>query len=144
MSLTGPYDDANIFAKILRGELPCVKAFEDEVALAFMDIFPQGRGHALVIPKGVQARNLLDFPPDKLGPYMQRVQRVARALDKALAPDGLQIMQFNGATAGQTVFHLHFHIIPRWEGAALAGHGHARRADDAELAEIARAIATAM
>ncbi|MBL8550170.1 MAG: HIT family protein [Hyphomonadaceae bacterium] len=144
MSLTGTYDDANIFAKILRGELPCIKAFEDEVALAFMDIFPQGRGHTLVIPKGAQARNLLDFPAEMFGPYLERVQRVARAVTAALEPDGFQILQFNGAPAGQTVFHLHFHIIPRWDSVALAGHGHARRADDAELQDIARAIAAAM
>jgi histidine triad (HIT) family protein len=144
MSLTGTYDDSNIFAKILRGELPCIKAFEDDVALAFMDIFPQGRGHTLVIPKGVAARNLLDFPAEKFGPYLERVQRVARAITVALKPDGFQILQFNGAPAGQTVFHLHVHIIPRWDGANLPGHGAARRSDDAELSEIARAIAAAM
>jgi histidine triad (HIT) family protein len=144
MSLNGPYDDLNIFAKILRGEMPCVKIWEDEVALAFMDIFPQSRGHALVIPKGVKARNLLDFPPDKLGPYLERVQRLAKAAAAALKPDGLTLMQFNGAAGGQSVFHLHFHVIPRWDGVPLAGHGHGRRADDEELEKLARAIATAM
>jgi histidine triad (HIT) family protein len=144
MSLHGSYDDLNIFAKILRGEMPCVKIWEDEVALAFMDIFPQSRGHALVIPKGVKARNLLDFPTEKLGPYLERVQRVAKAVVASLQPDGLTLMQFNGAAGGQSVFHLHFHVIPRWEAAALAGHGHGRRADDAELEELARAIAAKM
>jgi histidine triad (HIT) family protein len=144
MSLTGTYDDNNIFAKILRGEMPCVKIWEDEVALAFMDIFPQTRGHALVIPKGVKARTLLDMPSEKLGPYLERVQRVAKAAVSALSPDGVTLMQFNGAAGGQTVFHVHFHVIPRWEGGVLAGHGHGRRADDAELAELARAIAAKM
>ena len=79
MSLTGAYDDGNVFAKILRGEMPCVKVYEDEIALAFMDIFPQSRGHLLVIPKGVKARNFLDLPPDLVGPYLARVQRLAQA-----------------------------------------------------------------
>jgi histidine triad (HIT) family protein len=144
MSLSGPYDDLNIFAKILRGEMPCVKIWEDEIALAFMDIFPQSRGHALIVPKGVRARNLLDFPPDRLGPYLERVQRVAKAAVAALQPDGLTLMQFNGAAGGQSVFHLHFHVIPRWNGAQLAGHGTAKRADDAELKDLARAIAAKM
>ena len=144
MSLAGPYDDGNIFAKILRGEIPCVKVFEDEVVLAFMDLFPQSRGHALVLPKGVRARNFLDLPHEAVGPLMQRVQRVAIAAEKALKPDGLTIMQFNGAPAGQTVFHLHFHILPRYEGAALAGHGRAPQADMAELEAIAREISSAM
>ena len=144
MSLTGSYDDDNIFAKILRGDLPCVKVFEDEVALAFMDIFPQARGHVLVVPKQSKARNLLDFPPEKLGPYMQRVQRLAGAMAKALSADGLTIMQFNGAAGGQTVFHLHFHIIPRVEGARMAGHGEAKKAEMDELQALAAEIAAAL
>lgn len=144
MSLTGPYDALNIFAKILRGEMPCVKIWEDDVALAFMDIFPQSRGHALIIPKGAKARNLLDFPAEQLGPYLARVQRLAKAVVAALEPDGLSLMQFNGAAGGQSVFHLHFHVIPRWEGVGLKGPGSAQRADDAELAELARAIAAEM
>jgi histidine triad (HIT) family protein len=144
MSLQGRYDDQNLFAKMIRGELPCAKVFEDEIALAFMDIFPQSRGHTLVIPKGVQARNLLDFPAEKFGPYLERVQRVSRAAVAALEPDGFSIMQFNGAAGGQSVFHLHFHIIPRWDGVAMKGHGKAARADDAELAALAHAIAAKM
>jgi len=111
MTLHAPYDPDNIFAKMLRGEIPAVKVFEDDVALAFMDIFPQARGHTLVIPKGVEARNLLEMPAGKLGPYMERVQKVARGVEHALSPDGLVVTQFNGAPAGQTVFHLHFHKI---------------------------------
>lgn len=144
MSLTGPYDDANIFAKIMRGEMPCVKAFEDDVAFAFMDLFPQSRGHTLVLPKGVKARNFLDLPPAIVGPYMQRVQRIAIAVERALKPDGVTIMQFNGAPAGQTVFHLHVHILPRYEGQPLAGHGHAAKAEISDLAEIAKQISAAL
>lgn len=144
MSLHGTYDDANLFAKILRGEIPCVKVFEDDVALAFMDIFPQARGHVLVVPKGVAARNFLELPPAKVGPYLERVQRLAIAVEKALKPDGLAVTQFNGAPAGQTIFHLHFHIIPRYKGVKLAGHGHANKADMAELQELAVQIAAAL
>ncbi len=141
MALHGSYDPDNIFARILRGEMPAVKVHDDDVAMAFMDLFPQARGHTLVIPKGVEARNLLDMPAEALGPYMQRVQTIARAVEAALKPDGLVVMQFNGAPAGQTVFHLHFHIIPRYEGEALKGHGQAGQADTADLKDIADAIA---
>lgn len=144
MSLTGAYDDDNIFAKILRGDMPCVKVFEDDIALAFMDIFPQSRGHTLVIPKGVRARNFLDLPAEAVGPYLARVQRVALGVTKALAPEGVVVLQFNGAPAGQTVFHLHFHIIPRWEGEAMKGHGAAPKADMAELQAMAAKIAAAI
>lgn len=144
MSLDGTYDDNNIFAKILRGEMPAVKVYEDDVVLAFMDLFPQSRGHTLVMPKGVKARNLLDLPPEKVGPLMERVQKVARAVEKALTPDGVAIVQFNGAPAGQTVFHLHVHIIPRFEGAKLAGHSHGNKADPAELDALAKQIAAAI
>ena len=144
MSLGGAYDDANIFAKILRGEIPCVKAFEDSEALAIMDLFPQTRGHTLVLPKNVRARNFLDFPAAKVGHYMERVQRVAIAVEKALKPDGVTVLQFNGAPAGQTIFHLHFHVLPRYEGVPVAGHGHAAKADPAELEAIAKQIAAAM
>ena len=144
MSLHGSYDPNNLFAKMLRGEIPCVKAFEDEVALAFMDIFPQSRGHTLVVPKNVPARNFLELPREKIGPYLERVQRVAIMVEKALKPDGVQIMQFNGGPAGQTVFHLHFHIIPRYDGAQLAGHGHGKKADTAELEALAAQIAAAL
>lgn len=140
MSLHGTYDPDNIFAKMLAGQIPKVSVFEDDVALAFMDIFPQSRGHTLVIPKGVQARNLLEMPVEKLGPYMERVQSVAQAVAHALEPDGIVVTQFNGAPAGQSVFHLHFHIIPRWEGETLKGHASGEQADPAELEEVAKLI----
>ncbi len=140
MSLDGTYDDGNIFAKILRGEAPAVRVFEDDHVLAFMDVFPQARGHTLVIPKRSTARNLLEAAPEVLGPLMAGVQRVARAVRAALKPDGLMISQFNGAVAGQTVFHLHVHIIPRWEGVALGRHG-GGMADVEELKALAAQIA---
>lgn len=144
MSLHGAYDDNNLFAKILRGEVPAVKVFEDAVALGFMDIFPQSRGHVLVIPKVAGARNLLELPAPKIGPYMERVQLVAKGVAKALTPDGIVVTQFNGAPAGQTIFHLHFHIIPRYDGVKLAGHGHQNKADIAELQKLAAEIAAAI
>lgn len=144
MSLAGAYDDNNLFAKILRGEIPAVKVLDDEVALAFMDIFPQSRGHTLVVAKGVKARNFLDFPSEQVGPYLERVQRVAIAVEKTLKPDGVVVTQFNGAPAGQTIFHVHFHIIPRYEGVRLAGHGHQNRADIGELEALAKEIAAAL
>lgn len=144
MSLTGIYDPDNIFAKILRGELPCVKVFEDEVALSFMDIFPQTEGHTLVIPKDVSARNLLDMPADKLGAYMLRVQRVTKAVETALQPDGIVVTQFNGAPAGQTVYHLHFHILPRMEGQPLRPHAGGGPAPADMLEPIAEKIRAAL
>ncbi|MEL7481797.1 MAG: HIT family protein [Pseudomonadota bacterium] len=144
MTLHDDYDPDNIFAKILNGDMPCVKVFEDEVALAFMDIFPQSKGHTLVIPKDVAARNLLDMPADRLGPYMARVQTLARAVEQALSPDGIVVTQFNGAAAGQTVFHLHFHIIPRWDGTPLGRHGAGGPADTADLEPLAASIRAAL
>jgi histidine triad (HIT) family protein len=141
MSLDGTYDDGNIFAKILRGEAPCAKVWEDEHVLAFMDVFPQSRGHTLVIPKGSTARNLLEETPERLAALMVRVQRVARAVRAALNPDGVIITQFNGAPAGQTVFHLHVHIIPRWAGQELGRHGAGGMADMGELKDLAAQIA---
>ena len=143
MSLAGTYDDANLFAKILRGELPAVKVHEDSDTLTFMDIFPQSRGHALVVPKDVRARNFIDLPAEKVAPLMARVHRVTKAVAKVLNPDGIAVVQFNGASAGQTVFHLHFHVIPRYDNAKLAGH-HQNRADMAELEALAKQIGAAM
>ena len=140
MSLDGTYDHGNIFARILRGEAPAARVFEDDHVLAFMDVFPQSRGHTLVIPKHSTARNLLDEEPQVLAPLILGVQRVARAVRAALNPDGIVISQFNGAPAGQTVFHPHFHIIPRWEGVALGRHG-GGMADAAELKALAEQIA---
>lgn len=141
MALHGTYDRDNIFAKMVRGEMPCVKVFEDEVALAFMDIFPQSEGHTLVIPKDVEARNFLELDPNKIGPYMQRVQRVAQAVERGLKPDGLRIVQFNGAPAGQTVYHLHFHILPVREGEVGRAHASGKPADTEELKALADRIA---
>lgn len=141
MSLHGSYDDNNLFAKILRDEIPAVKVYEDDDTLAFMDIFPQTRGHLLVVPKNVRARNFLELPPERVGSLMERVQRLAVAVEKALKPDGVAITQFNGEDAGQTIFHLHVHIIPRYAGQRLAGHGHNKQADIAELQKIAADIA---
>ena len=115
------YDPNNIFAKILRGEIPCHKIFEDDTALAFMDIMPRCDGHCLVIPK-VLARGLFDMPADALAALMPRVQKVAAAAATAMGADGLTLQQFNEAAGGQEVFHLHFHILPRREGVALRPH----------------------
>jgi histidine triad (HIT) family protein len=120
--MAGPdYDDSNIFAKILRGEIPCHKVYEDDVALAFMDVMPQADGHVLVLPKS-GARNILDVDPEVLSALMPRVQKLARAVKTALAADGVTILQFNEPAGGQTVFHLHFHVVPRWTGVPLRPH----------------------
>ena len=115
------YDPGNIFAKILRGEIPCHKVYEDEAALAFMDVMPMVDGHTLVIPKAA-SRNLLDADPQVLARTMAVVQRVARAAIAAFGADGAQIRQYNEPAAGQTVFHLHFHILPMRQGEALRPH----------------------
>ena len=140
MSLHGSYDADNIFAKIIRGEIPAVKVFEDDQVLAFMDVFPQSPGHVLVISKTSQARNLLEAEAKTLGRLIGAVQKVTQAVTTALKPDGVVVTQFNGAPAGQTVYHLHFHIIPRWEGVALGRHGEGM-ADPAELKALASQIA---
>ena len=141
MSLDGAYDEGNIFAKILRGEAPAARVFEDDHVLAFMDVFPQARGHTLVIPKHSQARNLMDEEPAVLSPLILGVQRVTRAVRAALKPDGIVVTQFNGAPAGQTIFHLHFHIIPRWEGVPLGRHASGGMADVDHLRDLAEQIA---
>ncbi len=140
--MTPAYDDANIFAKILRGEIPCAKVFEDERTLAFMDVMPQGDGHTLVIPKA-RARTLLDLPPDDLAALMPRVQRIAAAVKAAFDADGLTLFQFNEPAGGQTVFHLHFHLVPRFVGVALRPHTGAM-ADGTLLKAHAARIAAAL
>jgi histidine triad (HIT) family protein len=112
------YEATNIFAKILRGEMPAHKVFEDEVAFAFMDIMPRADGHTLVIPKA-PCRNLFDINPNDLSALMPRVQKVARGVRQAMQADGLTLQQFNEQAGGQIVFHLHFHILPRWSGVSL-------------------------
>jgi histidine triad (HIT) family protein len=141
MSLDGTYDPNNIFAKILRGEMPSARVFEDEHVLAFMDVFPQSKGHTLVIPKQSTARNLLEEEPRVLETLILGVQRVARAVRAALKPDGIVITQFNGAASGQTVYHLHVHIIPRWEGIPVGRHASGQMADPGELKTLAEQIA---
>lgn len=136
------YDRNNIFAKILRGEIPCVKVFEDARTLAFMDVMPEAEGHVLVVPRE-DAMDILDLSPQGLAAMMATVQRVARAVDKALAPDGILLKQYNRASAGQSIFHVHFHIVPRHEGVALAPHGKAM-VDAAVLEPIAAKIRTAL
>lgn len=136
------YDPSNIFSKIIKGEIPSHKVYEDADVLVMMDIFPQSKGHVLIIPKAA-SRNLLDADPAVLARTMPQVQRVARATQKALNPDGIRVVQFNEAPAGQSVFHLHFHVIPVYEGVELGRHGQGK-ADDAELAAQAKAIAAAL
>ncbi|MBW6420083.1 HIT family protein [Rhizobium sp. XQZ8] len=115
------YDSNNIFGKILRGEIPCHRVYEDADTLAFMDVMPQSPGHLLVIPK-TPSRNVLDADPAVLSKLMPIVQKLAKAAKDAFEADGITITQFNEPAAGQTVFHLHFHIVPRYEGAALKPH----------------------
>ncbi|MFP4004255.1 MAG: HIT family protein [Alphaproteobacteria bacterium] len=134
------YDPSNIFAKILRGEADAHKVYEDDHAVAFMDLFPQSRGHTLVVPK-FDSENIFDAPPEGLCELIARVQKVAAAVREALEPDGIQIFQFNGKAAGQSVFHLHFHIVPRYEKEPLKGHGQADQAGGDELKELAEQIA---
>jgi histidine triad (HIT) family protein len=141
MSLDGTYDPDNIFAKIVRGEAPAARVFEDADTLAFMDVFPQSRGHVLVVHKRARARNLMDVNPADLFAVMATVQRVTAAARAALAPEGILVMQFNGAVAGQTIFHLHFHVIPRWSAEPLRRHAGGAPADRDELAALAARIA---
>ncbi|MDG2522257.1 HIT family protein [Caulobacter segnis] len=143
MSLNGTYDEGNIFAKIVRGEMPAVKIFEDDQVLAFMDVFPQSKGHALVISKTSKARNLLEAEPETVAALAAATQKLAKATTSALKPDGVVVTQFNGAPAGQTVFHLHFHVIPRYEGETLGRHGEGM-ADLEELKALAALISAAL
>jgi histidine triad (HIT) family protein len=115
------YDPTNIFAKILRGEIPCHTVYEDEATLAFMDVMPQADGHVLVVPKSA-SRNLLDADPAAISNAIVVAQKIANAVMRAFSADGVMLVQYNEAPAGQSVFHLHFHIIPRHEGVALKGH----------------------
>jgi histidine triad (HIT) family protein len=116
------YDSNNVFAKILRGELPAHKVYEDNETLAIMDIMPRTEGHSLVIPK-TPARNLLDATPEQLAACMRTVQKVAKAAIKAFNAEGVTIQQFNERAGGQVVFHIHFHVLPRWEGVTLKPPG---------------------
>ena len=140
--MSEPYDPNNIFAKILRGEAPCVRVYEDEDSLAFLDIMPRTPGHTLAIPKA-PARNLLDIDPDELARFMPAVQRVAAAVKRGLEADGVTVAQFNEAAGDQHVFHLHFHIIPRRAGVAIGPFGGPMVAP-AELEPVAARIRAAL
>jgi histidine triad (HIT) family protein len=138
------YDKNNIFAKILRGETPAVKVHEDAKTLTFMDLFPQSRGHTLIIPK-VEATTILDCPADALATLITMTQRVAKAIDAAIKPDGIMIAQFNRSAAGQSVPHLHFHVIPRYTGQVLKVHfASGNKADPGELEQLAAKIRAAL
>ena len=132
------YDDSNVFAKILRGELPAHKVYEDDDTLAFMDIMPRGDGHTLVVPK-VPCRNLLDAPPEALAAVMRTTQKVAHAAMAAFGAEGVTVQQYNETAGGQVVFHLHVHVIPRFAGVPLRPHT-GEMANQELLAEQARAI----
>ncbi len=136
------YDDQNIFAKILRGELPCHKVYEDDKTIAFMDIMPRGDGHTLVLPKA-PSRNILDIEPEDLFAAMATAQKVARAAMKAFNADGATIQQFSEPAGGQVVFHTHIHVIPRFEGVALKPHT-GEMADQAVLADHAARLRAAL
>jgi histidine triad (HIT) family protein len=115
------YDPNNVFAKIMRGVLPSHKVYEDDRALAFMDVMPQADGHTLVIPKA-PAENIFDLEPEMAAHLIQVTQTVARAVKTAMNAPGIMLLQLNGSDAGQTVFHIHFHIVPRWSGLDLKFH----------------------
>ena len=126
------YDKDNIFARIIRGEIPCHKVYEDAETIAFMDIMPQAEGHTLVVPKSA-AEDILTTEPESVAAAIRTAQKIARAVKQVFAPPGIMIAQLNGPAAGQSVFHLHFHVIPRYAGKDLGIHA-AAAADPAKLA----------
>ena len=136
------YDTNNIFAKILRGEIPSHRVYEDDHTVAFMDVMPQANGHTLVIPKA-PSRNILDADPDTLARLLPVVQKVAVAAKEAFEADGVTVIQFNEPAAGQTVYHLHFHVIPRVEGTSLKPHSGTME-DQGVLAANAEKLRTAL
>jgi histidine triad (HIT) family protein len=136
------YDANNIFARILRGEVPAFRVYEDEHTLAIMDVMPQADGHTLVLPKA-PAENLFELDPDMAGAVIRTAQKIAGAVRKAFAADGVTLMQFNGEAAGQTVFHFHLHVLPRHARQPLRSHGRTM-ADSAVLEEHARRIRAAL
>ena len=136
------YDKDNIFARIVRGEIPCHKVYEDADTIAFMDIMPQAEGHTLVVPK-VAGEDLFSTPPESVTAAIRTVQKVAGAVKKAFGPPGVMVAQLNGSAAGQSVFHLHFHVIPRHGGKDLKIHA-AEPADHKLLAEHAARIRAAL
>ena len=136
------YDDSNIFARILRGEMPAHKVYEDDHAIAIMDVMPQGKGHTLVLPKA-PSRNIIDIGAHDLQNLMLAVQQVARAVKKAFDAQGVTIINYAEPAGGQTVFHTHVHVIPRFEGTPLKGHS-GRMADPEQLADDAFRIRSAL
>ncbi len=136
------YDPNNIFAKILRGELPCYKVYEDDKTFAFLDIMPRAPGHTLVLPKA-PARNLLDVSPQDLAHVMAVAQKVAKASLKAFEADGVTVQQFNEGAGGQVVFHLHVHVIPRKTGVAMKPPASEKEKAEA-LADNAKKLAAAL
>jgi len=136
------YDPNNIFAKILRGELPAYKVYEDDRTLAFLDIMPQATGHTLVIPKA-PSRNILDAAPDDLAYVVKIAQKIAKVAMAVFSADGVNLIQFNEPAAGQTVYHLHVHVIPRQDGVPLRPHG-SYKEDPGVLAEQAAKLAAAL
>jgi len=131
-----------IFCQIVAGQSPCFQVHEDAETLVFMDLFPVARGHTLVIPKP-HAENIFETDAEMLASVARSVKRVAEAIRSVIAPEGLGVFQLNGAAAGQTVFHHHTHLIPRWGGDALVLHSRVR-GDDAELADVAAQLARAL
>lgn len=136
------YDPNNIFAKILRGELPCHKVYEDEHVFAFLDIMPRVTGHALVIPKA-PSRNILDVKPDDFAHVARGTHKIAAAAMKAFDADGISVHQFSEAAGGQVVFHLHMHVLPRHDGVAMLPAA-SRKEDDKVLAENAAKLIAAL
>jgi histidine triad (HIT) family protein len=137
-----PYDPNNIFAKILRGELPCYKVYEDDKTFAFLDIMPRAPGHTLVLPKA-PARNILDVPADDLAHVATVAQKIAKAAMTALGADGITVQQFNEGAGGQVVFHLHVHVIPRKQGVPMKPPASEKEKPEV-LAEQARKLAAAL
>ena len=136
------YDSNNIFAKILRGELPAYKVYEDDRAFAFLDIMPRAPGHTLVIPKN-PARNILDIDPEDLAHVVKVAQKVAKAAIKVFGADGITIQQFNENAGGQVVFHLHMHVVPRKDGVAMKPPATERERPES-LAEQAKRLSAAL
>jgi len=136
------YDASNIFAKILRGELPCYKVYEDDKTLAFLDIMPRAPGHVLVLPKA-PARNILDISPDDLAHVINVAQKIAKVSVEVFGADGVTIQQFNESAGGQVVFHLHVHVIPRKSGVAMKPPASEKAAPDV-LADQARQLVAAL
>ena len=140
----GAYDKSNIFAKIVRGEAPSINVYEDADVLAFMDVFPQAEGHVLVISRTSTARTIIEADAETLEKLIVIVQKITSAIRAALRPDGVVVAQLNGRAAGQTVGHLHFHIIPCRAGQPIKGHGQGAKADPDRLRHLARKIASAL